>query len=106
MYNIYIISTYLHSYIFSICTYMRYCRLMHPSDPATPNSTGDLSKIQHLSAMDTVKGDSRDCFGKSSGDIYGVESPRIPRGQNKYHGYAVRGTPNCPLKSRTLSFLG
>ena len=24
-------------------------------------------------------------------------SPRIPREHNKYHGYTVRGTPNCPL---------
>ena len=29
--------------------------------------------------------------------IYGLESPRIPREHNKYHGYTVRGTPNCPL---------
>ena len=30
--------------------------------------------------------------------IYGLESPRIPREHNKYHGYTVRGTPHCPLK--------
>ena len=29
--------------------------------------------------------------------FYGLESPRIPREPNKYHGYTVRGTPNCPL---------
>ena len=29
--------------------------------------------------------------------IYGLYSPRIPREHNKYHGYTVRGTPNCPL---------
>ena len=29
--------------------------------------------------------------------IYGVQSPRIPTKHNKYHGYTVRGTSNCPL---------
>ena len=29
--------------------------------------------------------------------VYGLLSPRIPREHNKYHGYTVRGTPNCPL---------
>ena len=29
--------------------------------------------------------------------IYGLWSPRIPKEHNKYHGYTVRGTPNCPL---------
>ena len=30
--------------------------------------------------------------------ICGLESPRIPREHNKYHGYTVRGTPNGPLR--------
>ncbi len=29
--------------------------------------------------------------------ILGIQSPRIPREHNKYHGYTVRGTLNCPL---------
>ncbi len=29
--------------------------------------------------------------------IYELQSPRIPREHNKYHGYNVRGTPSCPL---------
>ena len=31
--------------------------------------------------------------------IYGQVTPRIPREHNKYHGYTVRGTPHCPLKT-------
>ena len=30
----------------------------------------------------------------------GKLSPRIPREHNKYHGYTVRGTANCPLTLR------
>ena len=30
--------------------------------------------------------------------IYGLQSPRIPREHNNYHGHTVRDTPNCPLK--------
>ena len=30
----------------------------------------------------------------------GKLSPRIPREHNEYHGYTVRGTPNCPLKQK------
>ena len=33
----------------------------------------------------------------SSWVFMGKLSPRIPRENNKYHGYTVRGTPNCPL---------
>ena len=29
--------------------------------------------------------------------IYGGKFPRIPKEHNKYYGYTVRGTPNCPL---------
>ena len=29
--------------------------------------------------------------------IHGCLIPRIRRGHNKYHGYIVRGAPNCPL---------
>ena len=29
--------------------------------------------------------------------ICGLLSPRILIEHNKYHGYTVRGTPNCPL---------
>ena len=29
--------------------------------------------------------------------IHGLQSPRIPREHNKYHGYTVRSTSNCPL---------
>ena len=31
--------------------------------------------------------------------VYGLLSPRIPAlyKPDKYHGYTVRGTPNCPL---------
>ena len=38
----------------------------------------------------------------------GKLSPRIPRESNKYHGYIVRGTPNCPLKKigETLNHQG
>ena len=28
----------------------------------------------------------------------GKLSPRTPREHNNYHGYTVRGTPNCPLR--------
>ena len=31
------------------------------------------------------------------GYLWVFSSPRIPREHNKYHGYTVRGTPNCPL---------
>ena len=34
--------------------------------------------------------------------IYRLQSPRIPREHNKYHGYTVRGTSNCPLKEHIL----
>ena len=29
---------------------------------------------------------------------YSIYSPKNPREHNKYHGYTVRGTPNCHLK--------
>ena len=31
-------------------------------------------------------------------------TPRIPREHNKYHGYTLRGTPNCPLIFVVLYF--
>ena len=31
------------------------------------------------------------------GYLWVFSSPRMPREHNKYHGYTVRGTPNCPL---------
>ena len=34
---------------------------------------------------------------KNSWVFMGKLSPRNPREHNKYHGYTVRGTPNCPL---------
>ena len=35
--------------------------------------------------------------------IYGLQSRRIPREHNKYHGYTVRGTSNRPLKNSPVS---
>ena len=35
------------------------------------------------------------------GYLWVCSSPRIPRVQNKYHGYTVTGTPNCPLIKAT-----
>ena len=34
--------------------------------------------------------------------IYGLQSPKIPREHNKYHGYTVRGTSNCPLNMSSI----
>ena len=42
-------------------------------------------------------GKSRTISRISRGNLWVFSSPRIPREHNKYHGYTVRGTPNCPL---------
>ena len=38
----------------------------------------------------------------SRGYLWVFSSPRIPREHNKYHGYTVGCTPNCPLSHRVL----
>ena len=45
-------------------------------------------------------GKSRPISPISRGSLWVFSSPRMPREHNKYHGYTVRGPPNCPLKLR------